>query len=295
MWVHVVLFLVTLIYAVTFSIAKDVMPHYLGSHAFVSIRILGAWLLFLLLSLLEKPGSESGKKTRLEQKDLIKAFTASVFGVAFNMLFFFKGLSLTTPINASVLMLNTPVFVAIIAWVMGKEKMTPARITGIILAGLGAGLLMTGRGFALSSDTLSGDIYITINAILYAFYLVYVRRLLTKYTVVTVSKWTFFFGLIMVAPLSIGELQLVSWATFPSYIWGEIVFVVVGTTFLAYLLNAWAIEKAGPVVVGSYIYLQPLLAGLIAVLLARDTFDVTKVMATLLIFTGVYLTGKRKT
>jgi drug/metabolite transporter (DMT)-like permease len=292
--VHFILFFVMLIYGLTFTWAKDVMPYYLGSQAFVFSRIAGALILFWIFAPFEKKVFKSERLTKIDIKDHWKLFVASIFGVSFNMSMFFKGLEITTPINGSVLMLNTPVFVLIIARFMGTEVFTSKKLMGIFLAALGAGLLMLGKDIQFSNETLVGDILITVNAIFYAFYLVYVRKLLVKYTVVTVSKWTFLYGIIMIFPFAIEELSQIQFDKIIGFIWVEIVFIIVFTTFLAYLLNAWAIEKGGSVLVGSYIYLQPLLAGLIAVFLGSDTFTWIKVFSAITIFAGVFLTSDKQ-
>jgi drug/metabolite transporter (DMT)-like permease len=123
---------------------------------------------------------------------------------------------------------------------------------------------------------------------------VYVRKLLTKYTVVTVSKWTFLFGLFLVAPLIMKDVLAVNHLSFPKHIIGEIIFVVVCTTFLAYLLNTWAIEKAGSVLVGTYIYLQPVLAGAIAIFWGTDVFTWVKLVAGVIVLIGVFLTSDKQ-
>lgn len=292
--VHAVLFFVTLIYAITFTVAKDVMPTYLGSQAFVFFRIGGALLLFWIAAPFEHLVFASNKSKKIQKQDLFPLLIASIFGVAFNMSMFFKGLSLTYPINGAVLMLNTPIFVVIIARILGQDKLTPRKIAGILIAAIGAAWLMSGKGAQFTAETLWGDLLITVNAVFYAYYLVYVKKLLQKYTVITVSKWTFLLGFIMVSPLAIPELRQVDFSLIPSHVWGEIVFIIIGTTFLAYLLNAWAIEKAGPVLVGSYIYLQPLLAGIIAIYIGSDSFSIAKFGAAIAIFTGVFLTSDKQ-
>jgi drug/metabolite transporter (DMT)-like permease len=292
--VHLVLLFVTLIYAITFSIAKDIMPTYVGSSAMVFFRILGALILFWTIAPLEKYFFVSALQTKIETKDFKKLFVAAMFGVAFNMLLFFKGLQLSYPINGAVLMLNTPIFVLLIAWITGSEKLGFKKIAGILLAAFGAALLMLGKKFQFSEDTLLGDLFVTINAVFYAYYLVYVRKLLSKYTVITVSKWTFLFGLLIVTPFAINELQQINFSHIPPFIYLEIAFVVFFTTFVAYLLNAWAIEKGGSVIVGSYIYLQPLFATYIAVSLGKDNLTVTKVIAAIVLFVGVFLSSDKQ-
>jgi drug/metabolite transporter (DMT)-like permease len=290
--VHLVLFSVMLIYAITFSWAKDIMPEYITSSPMVAMRIGGALLLFWLLDLfkIEMPGNT--KLTGIEFKDFHQFVIASIFGVTFNMLFFFKGLEITTPINGSVLMLNTPVFVLLIAFAFGKEKLSFMKVFGVLLAALGALLLMKGKAVSFSKETLPGDLMIVVNAIFFAFYLVYIKRLLVKYSLLTISRWTFLIGFLIMIPIAWNDFKVVSFAVIPLSIWFEILFIIIFTTFLAYLLNAWAIEKAGPVLVGSYIYLQPLLASIIAVFLGKDEMTWIKLIAALILFAGVFMTSE---
>ncbi|MCZ2131172.1 MAG: DMT family transporter [Bacteroidia bacterium] len=292
--VHLILFLVMLFYAVTFSIAKDVMPTYINGEVFTFYRIGGALILFWLLSPFEKKILPNNKLTKIEKKDVLPLIIASVFGVAYNMFMFFKGLEFTHPINGAVLMLNTPIFVLIFALFLKEEKLTVKKVVGILMAAGGALMLMFGKQINFSELTLKGDILVTVNAIFYAFYLVYVRKLLTKYTVVTVSKWTFLFGLFLVAPLIMKDVLAVNHLSFPKHIIGEIIFVVVCTTFLAYLLNTWAIEKAGSVLVGTYIYLQLVLAGAIAIFWGTDVFTWVKLVAGVIVLIGVFLTSDKQ-
>lgn len=292
--VHLILFLVMLFYAITFSIAKDVMPTYINGEVFTFYRIGGAMILFWMLSPFEQNVLPSKKLQKIERMDFIPLVIASVFGVAYNMFMFFKGLEYTNPINGAVLMLNTPIFVLIFALFLKEEKLSFKKVLGILMAAGGALMLMFGKEISFTDTTIKGDILVTVNAIFYAFYLVYVRKLLAKYTVVTVSKWTFLFGLFLVSPLILKDVLAVNNFSFPAYIIGEIIFVVFCTTFLAYLLNTWAIEKAGSVLVGTYIYLQPVLAGIIAILWGTDSLTWSKVIAGIIVFVGVFLTSDKQ-
>lgn len=283
-----------LFYAITFSIAKDVMPTYINGEVFTFYRIGGAMILFWMLSPFEQNVLPSKKLQKIERMDFIPLVIASVFGVAYNMFMFFKGLEYTNPINGAVLMLNTPIFVLIFALFLKEEKLSFKKVLGILMAAGGALMLMFGKEISFTDTTIKGDILVTVNAIFYAFYLVYVRKLLAKYTVVTVSKWTFLFGLFLVSPLILKDVLAVNNFSFPAYIIGEIIFVVFCTTFLAYLLNTWAIEKAGSVLVGTYIYLQPVLAGIIAILWGTDSLTWSKVIAGIIVFVGVFLTSDKQ-
>ena len=281
--VHIALFTVSFIYALTFSLVKDIMPFYLQGFGFIVIRVSGAALLFLLAS--------SQIKERINWRAHgWRILACAVFGVAANMLMFFKGLEITTPINGAVLMLATPIFVLLLNIVINKERMNLLQGIGVLLAAFGSIMLMSGKSFQLSSSTYMGDLLILLNAISYAMYLVLAKDLLRQYHTLTVSKYTFLIGAILVLPFGYPELVQGKFNEMTPVIIAEVLFIIVCTTFVTYLLNAWAIQQAGPNIVGAYIYLQPILASIIAIILKKDTLTAYKMFSILLIFAGVFIT-----
>ena len=286
--VHLALLLVSIIYGATFTLAKLAMPLYIKPFAFILLRIMVAIVCIFIFHSFFVKGSIKDKK------DLLPLLVSAVFGVAANMMLFFKGLSITTPINGAVLMLNTPVFVIIFAALVLKESLSIAKITGILIAGFGALMLMGGTRFNFSSETVLGDIYVTLNAIIYAFYLVYAKRLMKKYHPLTVTLYSFLFGFFMVLPFAYSEFSEVQFSNLPDYIWGVLAFVTIGSTFLTYVLNAYALRHADSGLVGSYIYLQPVMAAIIAISSGKDTLSLDKLLSMLLISFGVYLASQTR-
>jgi drug/metabolite transporter (DMT)-like permease len=285
--VHLALFTVSLIYGATFTIAKQVMPMYVKPFAFILMRVsVAAVCIFIFHSIFVK-------KRITERKDFLQLGLSALFGVAFNMLLFFKGLSITTPINGAVLMLNTPIFVVVFAALYLKERITAIKIIGIAVAAIGALLLMGGTRFNFSSETVWGDVMVALNAVIYAFYLVYAKSLMIKYHPLTVTMWSFVFGWFVVFPFGAAEFAEIQFSDFTPQIWVFVAFVTIGSTFVTYVLNAYALRKASSSLVGSYIYLQPVLAALIAILTGKDVLTLHKLMYILVIFVGVYLVGKK--
>jgi drug/metabolite transporter (DMT)-like permease len=286
--VHLALFTVSLIYGATFTIAKQVMPAFVQPFAFILMRVsVAAVLIFIFHSLFIK-------RKITDWRDMKQLCISALFGVAFNMLLFFKGLSITTPINGAVLMMNTPIFVVVFAALYLKEKITTQKILGILIAAFGAVLLMGGSSFNFSAQTVWGDVMVTANAIIYAFYLVYAKSLMQKYHPLTVTMWSFLFGLIVVLPFGAGEFMEIDFTSFTPKIWLFVAFVTVGSTFLTYVLNAYALRNASSSLVGSYIYLQPVLATLIAIFSGKDMLTLEKLVYILIIFTGVFLVSWKK-
>lgn len=285
--VHLALLCVSVIYGTTFSLAKVIMPSLIMPYGFILLRVASACLLFFVFHALFI-------RQKVQKADYLPLVISALFGVAANMLMFFKGLSLTSPINASVLMLVTPVFVFVLSAIIDKKKPGLWQWLGLLLAALGSLWLMGGLNFRFSKATALGDVFIVLNALSYAIYLVYVKRLMLRYHPITVSKWNFIFGLLIVLPFGYQELMLVDFELFKSADWLILSFILLGTTFLTYLLNAWALGKAPSSLVGTYIYLQPVVATLLAILSKQDELGIAKICFILLIFAGVYLVAKKQ-
>lgn len=293
LWAHLALFAVALIYSANYLIAKWVMPNPIGPNAFIVLRVTGALVLFFLVSFkfLELP----------KLRDLPIFLFCGLTGVATNQLFFFNGLSLTTPVNASIIMCTNPILVAILYFIGKKKFPSILTTTGILLGSIGAlGIILLRAPFETSSEYLKGDLYILINSLSYGLYLVTAPRLMKKYKPITVITWVFACGLLFILPIGYSDASAIPWETLTPLHWMSLAFIVVAVTFLAYLLNIYALSKVSPTVTSAYIYLQPLLAGAFAFLFAGignqdHTGSITfeKILFALLIFAGVYLVGKR--
>ncbi len=287
---HLALLTVAIIYSLNYIIAKEVMPQYIQPRGFIFMRVVGASLLFFLFSLFIK------SKQKIERKDWFRVLLCGLFGVAGNQLLFFEGLSLTTPINAAVIMTVNPVLVLVMSAILLKETMGKWRILGVILGAAGAILLILGKGdiTLLNGDTELGNLFIFLNAASYAVYLVIVKPLMRKYDALLVIKWVFAAGMIFVIPAGFDQFSEIAWSNFTPVVVSQVLFVVVCTTFIAYLFNVYALKTLTSSTVSIYIYLQPLFATATALLLAKDILTLRAAIAAALIFTGVYLVSFTK-
>ena len=264
-----------------------IMPEWLPPFGFIVLRVGTAGILFILTAAIFVRQKIDFKK------DFLKIVLCAITGCGANMLLFFKGLSITSPINGAILMACTPVFVVVFAALLIKERLNTIRYFGIGIACLGAILLLGGLNFNFDSTKIWGDIAIAVNAIIYSFYLVYAKPLLKKYHPITLSAYTFGIGFLFVLPFGFNEFRETNFSIIPMEIWYYILFILLGATFFAYLLNAYALSKASASMVGSYIYLQPVLAIIIAVAKDTDTISFEKIAYMLIIFAGVYLVNRK--
>ncbi|MPT34247.1 MAG: EamA/RhaT family transporter [Flavobacterium sp.] len=285
---------VAIIYGVTFTIAKDVMPTYVDAFGFIFMRVGGSTVLFWLTALGMALANPS-QSQKIDLKDFPRIIAAAFFGVAFNMLTFFKGLSYTSPIMGAVLMVTTPMIVLVLSAFIMKEKMQRQKIFGIILGLAGTLLLILyGRSMINAPNAALGNFLVFINAVSYGFYLILVKKLMDKYSAYAFVKWIYLFGFLMVIPFGWQEFRQIDWPSVPFDIYWKIGFVIVISTFLTYLLNLLSMRELKPTTVAVFIYLQPFFASVFAIGLGKDELSWVKIGSSLLIFTGVYLVTQKK-
>ncbi len=281
---HFALLSVAIIYGANYTIAKLVMDdNYIQPFAFILMRVVAAVLFFSGFHWLFV-------KESIHKKDIPLFVLCGLFGVAINQLCFFSGLQLTKPINASLIMTMTPILVLLSSAIILKEKITIRKLIGVCIGGLGAGLLIAyGKEVAFNSTQLKGDLLILVNATSYGIYLVLVKTLTQKYHPITIVKWVFSFGLIMVIPFGFPQMSTIDWSSFTSSIWLAFGYVLLCTTIMTYLFNAFALSRLRASTVSTYIYLQPLVATTIALLLQADVLNSIKICSAVFIFIGVFL------
>ena len=279
----------TAIYGMNHTIAKVVMPHYIGPFGFIMLRVVGACILFWLVSFFIR-------KETIERKDFLRIAFTALFGMCINMLMFFKGLQLSTPINSGVIVTLTPIIILILSAFFLKEKLTRFKFLGIVLGFIGALLLILyGNSTKVinAPDISLGNTMLLINAVSFGAYLVMVKPLTKKYSTVTLMKWMFLLGVIYTFPFTITEFIEVSWKTLPFEAIWRIGFVIVGTTFLTYMFNVYALKTLPATTIGAFTYLQPIITIVYAVITGNDILDGVKILACLLVFLGVYLVSKK--
>jgi drug/metabolite transporter (DMT)-like permease len=231
------------------------MPQYIEPFGFIVLRVGGSVILFWIVSLFIP-------KEKIDLADFPRIIAAALFGVALNMLTFFKGLSYTSPIMGAVLMVTTPMIVLILSAFIMRERMKKRKVLGIVLGLAGTiSLILYGKSMINAPNEMLGNLLVFINAVSYGFYLILVKKLMDKYNAFTFVKWIYTFGFIMVLP---------------------------------YLLNLVSMRELKPTTVAVFIYLQPLFATIFAISLGKDDLSWVKIGSAVLIFTGVYLVTQKK-
>jgi len=282
--------LATTIYGINHTVAKSVMPIYIGSLGFVLLRVLGATILFWTIGFFFK-------SKKIEKKDRLTILKCGLFGMGFNIAAFIAGLDYSTPINSSILIIITPIFVVILSYFIFKNKINSSKIAGIFVGFIGAMALI------INADTNSsigrniplGNFLFIVNSISYAYYLIIVKPMAEKYDLITLFKWLFLIGLVFNFPLGINQFLEVDWNNLPlQEAVLPMLYVVICTTFMTYFLNGYALTRLTSSEVAVFVYLQPIIGVVFAILSKSDTLSLTIIIASILIFTGLYLTTKKR-
>jgi drug/metabolite transporter (DMT)-like permease len=282
--------LATTIYGINHTVAKSVMPIYIGSLGFVLLRVLGATILFWVISIFFK-------SQQIEKKDRLTILKCGLFGMGINIAAFISGLDYSTPINSSILIIITPIFVVILSYLIFKNKINSSKIIGIFLGFIGAMILIINADMtsSIGRNIPLGNFLFIINSISYAYYLIIVKPMAEKYDLITLFKWLFLIGLIFNFPLGIKQFMLVEWTNLPLYdAILPMLYVVICTTFMTYFLNGYALTRLKSSEVAVFVYLQPVIGVTYAIYSKSDVLSATVIVASTLIFAGLYLTTKRR-
>ncbi|MEN9699188.1 MAG: hypothetical protein RLZZ301_386 [Bacteroidota bacterium] len=292
---HIALLTVNVLYGANHVLAKGLMPEYLDPTSFIFLRVSGAVLLFWILF-------ACYERKPIEKADYWRFAACGLFGVALNQLFFFHGLHLSSAFNSGIIMAINPILVVLLSLLLLREKLSVLKLTGIALGAAGA-ILMTLRSGQLNSTSWLGDLFLLINAASYALYLVLSKPLLLRYSPLQVITYVFTIGLIflLLFPPTWSQLQAVNFAAIPQSAWFKIAYVIIGVTFLTYLLTIYGLKSVSPTVSSVYIYTQPIMVVLFTYLFVtlgwsadyRSAITPEKFLYMGLIFTGVFFVSKK--
>ena len=282
---HGAMLLAMVLFGLMATFSKDVLANGgITGPQLVAFRICGAAILFWL-------GSIIVPQQRVERRDLLKIVGASFFGFVMAQGGYIVGLSLTSPINATIELTTMPIFTLILSSIILNERITPRRALGIALGFTGAVLLITRTTSGASGHPTDfrGDILILISQVGYAFYLTYFSGVIRKYDAFTFNKWTFTFASIMILPFVAPHIAQIDWPTMSARTATEIIYIVAAATFFTFLLVVWAQRRLMPTTVSSYNYVQPFVAVVASVAMGLAVFQWMHAVAAALIFTGVWL------
>lgn len=272
-----------LIYGANYVIMKRVTPEHIAPLGLVVYRATGAMVLFWI--------SGFFIREKLPPKDIILCAILAFFGVALNQMLFSTGLSITSPLNAAIMMLTSPLLVLVISVLLRRERASALKTVGVLVGCAGAFVvIMTGsQAVHQFKSSWQGDLLILANALSWGIFLIFSKPLMMKYHTVTVMKWVFLFGALYTFPFGFADAAAVDFTDFTGITWFNFLYVIVATTFIAYLLNTFSLKHLSSSVVSAYIYTQPFMAACFGLMFGMDQLNAWRVLGALIVFAGVYM------
>ncbi|MEG0519061.1 MAG: DMT family transporter [Bacteroidales bacterium] len=277
-------------FALNTSVSRMIIPENMPAYGLSLLRISFACLAFFVLGLIIK---NNGHKFSL--KDHGRLLICGLLGTAFNQLSFLGGLSMTSPVDASLICTCTPILTMIFASIIIKEPISLKKAGGVFIGMTGAIMIMYTSANPTNTSqtgTLGGDALVGVSCVVYGLYLVLVQPIMKTHSSIHVMKWVFFYGGMATFPFCYNQVKfigIVNESGFPQYtVMAELAFALIIGTFLPYLLVSFALKLLRPTTVSMYNYIQPIITSTLAICIGQDVFTWSKPLSALLIFVGVY-------
>ncbi len=267
-------------------IAKSAL-HEFSALSVTTFRMVGGAAAFWLLSLFLK-------NEHVDHKDMLKIFFASLFALVFNQGMFVFGLSLTSPIDASIVTTTLPIITMIVAAIYLKEPITNMKVLGIFVGAMGALILILGSQASGGNSSLWGALLCLIAQLSFSIYLTVFKGLTQQYSAVTINKWMFMYASMCYIPFSYQDVAAIEWSAISTSTILQVLYVVLGGSFIAYICVMTAQKLLRPTVVSMYNYMQPIVSSIAAVAMGMAAFGWQNGLAIGLVFLGVYIVTKSK-
>ena len=289
LYAHLSMFMACAIWGLMSPIGKDAMTHGLDGIDMVSFRVAGGALLFWITSLFLP-------KEHVPLRDKLTFAGAAVFGLVCNQCCFTIGLSITSPVNASIVTTSMPIFAMLLWFLILHEPITWKKAGGVAIGCCGAVTLIMTSLAATDSKVgdMRGDLLVLGAQLSYALFLSLFNRFIKKYSIFTVNKWMFLWATIIVWPFTGHHVAQTDWANVSTLTWMETAYVVVFGTYVGYILIVNAQKVLRPTVVAIYNYVQPLVAVSVSLAMGIGVVKWSQGLAVILVFTGVWMVTKSK-
>jgi drug/metabolite transporter (DMT)-like permease len=230
------------------------------------------------------------------RKDLAGLAGLGVLAVAVNQVLFLAGLSLSTPGHAALLYAMTPVFVLLVEWLRGRERATAQKVAGIAVAFAGTAVVLAGRGvlgLAGARSVLLGDVLLLLAVIAWTLYAVGGKAYAARYGGLATGSVTLVAGTVLSAPVGLAFLHLDRFARLSPLGLASLVYLVVVTSIVAWLIYYWALGQADASRVAIWSNLQPVLTALLAWAMYGEALSAPFVGGGAMVVAGVIIAERR--
>lgn len=286
---HLAMFFACAFWGLMAPLGKDAMTHGISGIDMATFRVTGGAVLFWLTSLFVK-------KEHVPRRDIFRFLGAGFFGIVTNQCLYVYGLSITSPVNASIVTTSMPIFAMLLAALILREPITGKKALGVLSGCSGALMLILTSASSLSDKVgdVRGDLLCLGAQFSFALYLSLFNPLIRRYSVFTTNKWMFLWAAVILVPFAYPGIAAIEWNAVPARTWWEVVYIVFFSTYIAYILTMVGQRTLRPTVVSVYNYVQPIVAVIVSLSLGLVLLQPTHCVAVVLVFLGVWLVTKSR-
>ena len=282
--VYFILILIQVLFGINFPASKVIVT-YIDPILWSNIRFIISGILLMLITILcKRPHPVINKEF------IFGILSLSILGMGLGQGLFLVGLKFTTSINSAVIITSIPILTLLIVVLRGQESLSFLRIIGFISAFLGVLFMRDLSNISFSNQTLIGDLFVFVAAFCFALYLSLGKSFFIKYDNMWSTAWMFLVAGLLMLPFNVFKFQSLNEVDFNQTLISCCLFSIIGATLLTYYLNNWALKRVSSGLVAIFIYLQPIVAGLISYFFLDEEVTFRLIICSMLILTGLVLT-----
>lgn len=280
---HVALLCCNIVWACDYPFYNLLLGRYIDPLAMVTASLIVAAILSWIPTLWE--GCEP-----IERSDWGIMLTAALLMGLVRKLMMMFGLSRTSPIDGSIIATIVPLIVLVVSVVARLDKFTLRKVLGLGLGLAGAvAVVLTSNMSSHANSELWGNVMMMCSGVVTAIYMVFLRRMVSKYRITTVLRAIYTISAVVILPLGMNSVIKSDFSDMNTHLWLAAAFVVVVPTYLPNLLLNYSLRYLQPTVSSSYTYIQPVLAVALSVAMGLDRLHADTVLFAAVLFVGVWL------
>ena len=279
--IYAALILIQVLFGINYSTSKVIVGK-LDPFIWSNARFLIAGVIMLLFTL-----SSRRPHPKLTKEFLLPIVPLSLLGMALGQGLFLLGLKHTTSVNTAIITTSIPILTLLVVVLRKQESITINKLVGFFLAFVGVVFIRDLSQVSFGAETFIGDLMVFLGAFCFALYLSFGKKFLLGHDNLWVTTWMFMISGIFMTIINIPKFSDFVMPQMNHVFIGSATYTIIGATLITYFLNNWALKRAPSGNVALFIYLQPVLAGVIGWYYLDEQITTRMLVCSMLIMGGL--------
>ena len=208
----------------------------------------------------------------------------SIYFISENM-----ALEYTYVTNVSLLVTTSPLITTMLMWMLYKnEKLGKGTIIGSLIAFTGVACVIFNSSSNVEIKPL-GDILSLLAALSWSIYSLVLKKLNALYSVMFISRKTFFYGVLTALPFMFFQPEICSpTVLLKTEVWANLLFLGAFASMIAYILWAQSVKHLGAIKASNYMYISPIITLVASVAFLGEPLSIIGGTGCVLILGGMW-------